>query len=383
LAPFYAISSDLKKLGFEIAVAISNVSNEFSLTFQLDAKKEIYKSVEEISLVLDVLNICFKKATYIEKNFWQAFSEYKEINIFNITLGTLTSVIDLSRNTKQLRFTEGEKFQALMMANDDRWRFFLPLDGIDSTLESIKMLMLIKDSQIDISNIEFVVGRLGMNQYCSIPILFLIKNSKIHLVISDYIDVMILINHSNSQRLTDLDFKKQFKGLLSIESLNVTFNQENANYTIEVFNKLSKEKKKKKILVENHPFKRIDMNLAWYNAVLNKIRLQIKSNSNNQIFDNLLLDGIPENIKEDLQRLLDEHKLFSALDLLKNQFLNDNFNLLKMEIEELYSDFDSIEETLSPLNIHEIEFIIKNRRFQLLFGNEVIDKLANMSKFKF
>jgi hypothetical protein len=54
-----------------------------------------------------------------------------------------------------------------------------------------------------------------------------------------------------------------------------------------------------------------------------------------------------------------------------------------MEIEELYSDFDSIEETLSPLNIHEIEFIIKNRRFQLLFGNEVIDKLANMSKFKF
>jgi len=373
----------LKKLGFEIAVAISNVSNEFSLTFQLDAKKEIYKSVEEISLVLDVLNICFKKATYIEKNFWQAFSEYKEINIFNITLGTLTSVIDLSRNTKQLRFTEGEKFQALMMANDDRWRFFLPLDGIDSTLESIKMLMLIKDSQIDISNIEFVVGRLGMNQYCSIPILFLIKNSKIHLVISDYIDVMILINHSNSQRLTDLDFKKQFKGLLSIESLNVTFNQENANYTIEVFNKLSKEKKKKKILVENHPFKRIDMNLAWYNAVLNKIRLQIKSNSNNQIFDNLLLDGIPENIKEDLKRLLDEHKLFSALDLLKNQFLNDNFNLLKMEIEELYSDFDSIEETLSPLNIHEIEFIIKNRRFQLLFGNEVIDKLANMSKFKF
>jgi hypothetical protein len=125
------------------------------------------------------------------------------------------------------------------------------------------------------------------------------------------------------------------------------------------------------------------MNLAWYNAVLNKIRLQIKSNSNNQIFDNLLLDGIPENIKEDLKRLLDEHKLFSALDLLKNQFLNDNFNLLKMEIEELYSDFDSIEETLSPLNIHEIEFIIKNRRFQLLFGNEVIDKLANMSKFKF
>jgi hypothetical protein len=99
LAPFYAISSDLKKLGFEIAVAISNVSNEFSLTFQIDTEKETYKSIEEISLVLDVLNICFKKATYIEKNFWQAFSEYKEINIFNITLGNLTSVIDLSRNT--------------------------------------------------------------------------------------------------------------------------------------------------------------------------------------------------------------------------------------------------------------------------------------------
>lgn len=384
--PFYDSTVDLKKLGFEIGVAISNVSNEFSLAIQLGANKEIYKTVEEISLVLNVLNICFKKATDIENTFWQTYSEIDGFNITltNNTLRSLNSVINLVRNTKQLQFAvDSTKYLDLMKANDDRWRFFLPLDGIDSTLESIKMLMLIKDSQIDISNIEFVVGRLGMNQYCSIPILFLIKNSKIHLVISDYIDVMILINHSNSQRLTDLDFKKQFKGLLSIESLNVTFNQENANYTIEVFNKLSKEKKKKKILVENHPFKRIDMNLAWYNAVLNKIRLQIKSNSNNQIFDNLLLDGIPENIKEDLKRLLDEHKLFSALDLLKNQFLNDNFNLLKMEIEELYSDFDSIEETLSPLNIHEIEFIIKNRRFQLLFGNEVIDKLANMSKFKF
>jgi hypothetical protein len=222
-----------------------------------------------------------------------------------------------------------------------------------------------------------------MNQYCSTPILLLIKNSKIHLVISDYIDVMILINHSKSKKLTDLDFKKQFKGLLSIESLNVTFNQENADYTIEVFNKLSKRNKKKKILVENHPFKRLNINLAWYNAVLNKIRLQVKSsNENSQYFDNLF-DEIPQNIKQDLIRLLHEHKLFSALDLLKNQFLNDNFYVLKKEIEELYSDFDSIEETLSPLNIHEIEFIIKNRRFQHLFGNEVIDKLANMSKFKF
>ena len=95
-----------------------------------------------------------------------------------------------------------------MTANDDQWRFFLPLDGIDSTLESMKMLMLISDSQIDISNIEFVVGKLGMNQYSTTPILLLIKNSKIHLVVSDYIDVMILINHSKSKKLTDLDFKK-------------------------------------------------------------------------------------------------------------------------------------------------------------------------------
>jgi hypothetical protein len=220
-----------------------------------------------------------------------------------------------------------------------------------------------------------------MNQYCSTPILLLIKNSKIHLVVSDYIDVMILINHSKSKKLTDLDFKKQFKGLLSIESLNVTFNQENADYTIEVFNKLSKRNKKKKILVENHPFKRLNINLAGYNAVLNKIRLQIKSNSNNQIFDNLLLDGISENIKEDLKRLLDEHKLFSALDLLKNQFLNDNFYVLKKEIEELYSDFDSIGKTISDFENDEIEFITKNSRFKYLFGNKLVNELVNISKF--
>ena len=383
--PFYDSTVDLKKLGFEIGVAISNVSNEFSLAIQLGANKEIYKTVEEISLVLNVLNICFKKATDIENTFWQTYSEIDGFNITltNNTLRSLNSVINLVRNTKQLQFAvDSTKYLDLMKANDDRWRFFLPLDGIDSTIESIKMMKLIRDSEINISNIEFVVGKLGSSQFSSTPILLLIKNSKIHLVLSDYVDVMILINNCDRKPLNDIDFKTHFKGLLSIESLNETFHQENADYTInEVFNKLSKGGKKKKITVGRNPFKRLNINETSFNELLKRIRLQINSpDESNQFFDNLI-DEIPQIIREDTRRLLAERKYFSALGLLNKQYFNDNFNILKKEIEELYSDFDSIDKTISDFENDEIEFITKNSRFKYLFGNKLVNELVNISKF--
>ena len=46
------------------------------------------------------------------------------------------------------------QFLDLMKTNDDRWRFFLPLDGMDSIVEAIKMMKLIRDSEVDISDID-------------------------------------------------------------------------------------------------------------------------------------------------------------------------------------------------------------------------------------
>jgi hypothetical protein len=138
---------------------------------------------------------------------------------------------------------------------------------------------------------------------------------------------MILINQVkkyDGKPLNDIDFKSHFNGLLQIESLNDTFHQENADYTIEVLNKLSKEGKKKKIMVGSHPFKRLKINETSLNETLEKIRLQIKSsNENNLLFDSIK-KKIPQSIGEDIRRLLDERKYFSALDLLKKQYFSDN-----------------------------------------------------------
>ena len=65
---------------------------------------------------------------------------------------------------------DGTEFLDLMKTNDDRWRFFLPLDCMDSIVEAIKMMKLIRDSEVDISNIDFFVGNLGLNQYSSSPV---------------------------------------------------------------------------------------------------------------------------------------------------------------------------------------------------------------------
>ena len=66
--------------------------------------------------------------------------------------------------------------------------------------------------------------------------------------------------------------------MLSIESLNGTLNQENADYAImEIYNKLSKTIKKKKISLRNHPFKRLDINETQIYETINIIRSYIKS----------------------------------------------------------------------------------------------------------
>ena len=78
---YYDRTSDLKNLGFEIGVAISNVSNEFPLDIKIGENTKIYKNDEDISFALKILNICFKKASDTENTFWQAYSEVEGLDI--------------------------------------------------------------------------------------------------------------------------------------------------------------------------------------------------------------------------------------------------------------------------------------------------------------
>ena len=97
--PFYDVYIDLKKVGFEVGVAIPSISNEFTLNIKTGGDIQNYKNEDDISFVLNVLNICFEKGTPIENSFWKAYGELKNINIKltkkNVKHFNLNSVIEI------------------------------------------------------------------------------------------------------------------------------------------------------------------------------------------------------------------------------------------------------------------------------------------------
>jgi predicted RNA methylase len=193
---FYKLVSKLIELDFQVAIAIPSVANEFSLTVKINSKSQIYKNEEEISFVLNILKICFEEASKSEIVFWQAYCELsdKNIELNKDSVKDLNSVIELLKTDYIIIKENPIEMQTLLKKKDDKWRFFLPLDGPDTVIEAIRTMILLKESNNNTFDVEWVVGFLGVNQYNSAPLLFLIKNAEIHLVITDFVDTLILMD---------------------------------------------------------------------------------------------------------------------------------------------------------------------------------------------
>ena len=252
--PFYDVYIDLKKVGFEVGVAIPSISNEFTLNIKIGGDIQNYKYKDDISFVLNVLNICFEKGTPIENTFWKAYGELKNINIKltkkNVKHFNLNSVIEILKTNNITIAKSSIETQRLLKKKNDKWRFFLPLDGPDSVIEAIRTMNLLKEesNNNDFDNVGWIVGKLDYTQYKSAPLLFLIKNSSIHLVLTDFLDVLIMVNGYKQVQLTETDLQTKFDGLLSIDSKNKTFSQEKADYAIELYNRLNTFTKQKKTI---------------------------------------------------------------------------------------------------------------------------------------
>ena len=114
---FYDRYFDLKNVGFEVGVAIPSVSNEFSLKIKIGRTIKKFNTIDDISFVLNVLNICFEKATPNENTFWRAYCEFKKTN-FKLTKENLNlnSVINILKNAKKILPQKDTREKALFEA---------------------------------------------------------------------------------------------------------------------------------------------------------------------------------------------------------------------------------------------------------------------------
>ena len=377
-----------------MGVAIPCIANEFSINIKIGTKHETYRNKDEISFVLNVLNICFGNATQSEKIFWKAYGERENIDIKlteeNVTNKfNLNSVIELFKNTRGIIITANPiETLTLLRKKDGKWRFFLPLDGPDSVLEGIKMMNLLKQSSGNtFEDFEWVVGSLDFNQYNSAPLLLLIKDSAIQLVLTDFLDVLIMTDGCNEAKLTEIDLKRQFDGLLSLDSLDQTFSQEKANYATKLHNMLSPRSKQAKG-VNECPFNKLQAD-DKLNEALKQTRLMV----NNAERDRKNLNDILKNIQlsssklQVLENLADKGFLFSVIEELIKLSFNENFHELKHQLEDLESIGEirksrEIEEKISAFNKSEMDYTCANRRLIYIFGDDLINRVKSKQKSK-
>ena len=385
--PFYNLVSKLIELDFEVAVAIPSIANEFLLTVKINSKSQTYKDEEEITFVLNVLKICFEEASPSELVFWQAYGELKDIDVKltkdNLKDFNLNSVIELLKTNSIIIKENPIEMQTLLKKKDGKWRFFLPLDGPDTVIEAIRTMNLLKESKNNTFNsVEWVVGFLGVNHYNSAPLLFLIKNAAIHLVITDFVDTLILADGVKQDKLTEIDFKTKFDGLLTIDSLNQTFCTDKANYAVDLYNKLNIRQMKRKNF-EQFPF-RNSVDEKIINDALNSIRSFVNKTNQDEKFLKDSLDKIPSN---DHKKFAARTDFFSVIEELKKSFYNDNFHKLKDHLDTLQSIDDiriSIEigELISKFNKTEIEYLLSNKRFVFIFGSDLINQIKSKKQSK-
>ena len=300
----YKLTADLKKIGFSIGVTVPSVGKEFSLTIKIRDHIVVYRN-KEIQFVIKVLKIGLGKSTDNEVMFSKIYGELTEVDtmLTKDNIDEVNILISLLKQTQNIKISKSHnETQFVLRKRDDKWRFFISLDAVDSASEAIKKMKLIINSKTIFKNFEWFVGNLNLLSNNTAPLIFLVRNSKIHLVLTDYLDILIMMSVFKNVKLTDdFDFKSNFHGLLSIKSLNHVFCLEKAEYCAKLENKLN-ENEIEINFKENFPFKtsevhsKLDESLKVYRCFVrknNKIELfkcfsKISTKYHNNL--NLILD---------------------------------------------------------------------------------------------
>ncbi len=381
--------SYLKSLGFEVGVALPMLSatKENSLSIKIMDENESYSNDDEILFVLKVLEIAFYKASDYETIFFHAFEEiqfHEQLNFRN----NLRELLSLLNRLKQLKIVVFKTSRIitlnLLKRKDNKLRFFFPLDGKDNIIEKIRWMIWLNDMGFNLDNIEWVAGSVGLTEFNSSPLMFVIKNSEIHYVLTDYLDALIFMNSWELNKGFVLDFNRNSRvnGLVSIKSLNETFSKEKADYAIKFYN-LVTGKSIRNLKYLPHPFKRSNIDKKIIEATENVrafVRSAFPSDRLSGLFMNLTTISVED--RKELSNYNNRKEIYSLLAKLKSLEYNENFNSLMEQIYEfsnvgeIRSEFHKLKDILSNFETAELEYIIKNERFNEIFGDKIIEMLG-------
>ncbi len=199
MVSFYDLCGHLRNVGIDVGIALpcvkiysgGNKTNkvkdiEFSKFLQVSFCDELYQSSEfrliikangsvipfdekDIDKALEYLKICLGKVSKNEKIFWDAYGEIKRINIVvnKNNCFNLNKIISIMKEANNINVRNPTSMRSALQSQDGKIRFFVPIDGLNTVKDSIRLMLYLKDSKL-ITGIEWNVGSLGLSEYNSV-----------------------------------------------------------------------------------------------------------------------------------------------------------------------------------------------------------------------
>ena len=129
---------------------IINKGNTFLSLDKLPAEKNgKEKERDKIRFALECLIVCLGKGSYSERIFWKAYGEIKGIDIAlsKENSSNLSKILMIMQEAEGIEIRDGTNMRYYLEKGKET-KFFVPLDGLDTVKESIRMILFLKNSDL-------------------------------------------------------------------------------------------------------------------------------------------------------------------------------------------------------------------------------------------
>ena len=205
---FYEMAKPLKCLGCRLGVAVQAISPKFESIVKVNGLEHHYDVKEEIPYILSIIGATVGVGFDNEKLFHSLNAEILNTRLpfeTNDELSDMNNLIGKLKNTNNVKIAKShlETFD-LLTKSDDRIKFFMPIDIIQTSFQAIRNLPNLIMT-INSKNIDWIVGNLDIAVKQEAGFLYIIKNTKVIAVCLDDYDLILLRERFNESDLSGLE----------------------------------------------------------------------------------------------------------------------------------------------------------------------------------
>ncbi len=192
---FYELVTKLKNKEILIGIAVKSVSPNLELRIDVKGETDVYTDHECLKYILGIIGATLEDGNMNEKLFHSVHSEMINIKLPFETIDNflqINSFIKIMIPYKDVLISKDSITTiTLLRKNDDKSKFFLPINAEQTSPQAIRKLSKHIKSLAN-ENIEWIVGSLDIPQLVATAFLFIIKNSKVLAICLDELDMKLM-----------------------------------------------------------------------------------------------------------------------------------------------------------------------------------------------